>query len=108
MARVLLCLTVLVVACSSASIEDPIASSSMIVQGDGGLVLTLKDFPTSPGILWTRPVADVSSSGVTVHAIRYGSLCNLAVSGRAAVDARQIAIHISFAERLALCTADFR
>jgi hypothetical protein len=45
---------------------------------------------------------------VTARAIRYGSLCALAVTGRAEVAGNRISLHVAFTPRLTLCTADVR
>ncbi|MDQ6635112.1 MAG: hypothetical protein M3Z10_10210 [Gemmatimonadota bacterium] len=75
---------------------------------DGPFTLTVTDFPAQMGVLWIAPGAEGGQGAVTAHAIRYGSLCALAVSARAAVTGNRVVLHVAFAPRLTLCVAEVR
>lgn len=102
MKGIALALLVVTVSCRNAAITD--ASSPF----DTPLTLTVRDFPTIPGIDWIMGLVQTETSSVTVTSTRYGSLCRLAVDGSASVVGRTVTLDITFAERLASCPAEFR
>jgi hypothetical protein len=107
--KALLCGLLLGTACSSATLAgDSGEGTNEIISTDGPLRLTVTDAPTAMGIMFARPVASVTGSGVTVANTRYGSECVYAVTGHADVGANTITLRIAYAERLALCTAEVR
>lgn len=106
----LLGLTVICAACSdtSATVLTDRDQSDRLVTTTGPLRLTVTDFPTMAGVMWALPSVETSPSGVTVQSTRYGSLCELAVSGDASVRPGAVDLHIRFEERLTSCVADVR
>ena len=106
-----LALLVLGCGCGGASTTAPITSplGDTLVTVNGPLTLTVSDFATNPGILWVQPGAQGSAGAVTATAIRYGSLCAIAVTGRADIVATRVALHITYSTRPgAVCTAEIR
>jgi hypothetical protein len=79
-----------------------------VVIADGPLTLTVTDFPAQMGVLWVAPTAEGARGAVTAHAIRYGSLCALAVTGRAEVTGNRVSLHVAFMQRLTVCVAEVR
>jgi hypothetical protein len=75
---------------------------------NGPLTLTVSDFSANAGVLWIAPTAEGAKGTVTARAIRYGSFCTFAVSGRAEVAGSRIALHVDYMPRLTLCTAEVR
>jgi hypothetical protein len=91
---------------NSSQLTSP--SDDRMVVVDGRFTLTVTDFPAQMGILWVAPSAEGGQGAVIAHAIRYGSLCALAVSARAEVTGNRVALHVDFAPRLTLCVAEVR
>ena len=55
------------------------------------------------------PGAQGSVGAVTATAIRYGSLCAIAVTGRADIAGTRVSLHITYAPRTeAVCTTEIR
>jgi hypothetical protein len=79
-----------------------------VVMTDGRFTLTVTDFPTQMGLLWIAPTAEGARGAVTAHAIRYGSLCALAVNGRAEVTGNRVLLHVAFMQRTTICIAEVR
>jgi hypothetical protein len=79
-----------------------------VVIVDGPLTLTVTDFSTQMGILWIAPTAEGARGAVTARAIRYGSLCGLAVTGHADVTGNRVFLHVAYIPRTTLCTAEVR
>ena len=103
--------TVLALACGCAStITVPITPpGDKVVTMSGPLTLTVSDFATNAGVLWVQPGAVGSAGAVTAMAIRYGSLCATAVTGRADIVATRVFLHITYAVRTgAVCTTEIR
>ena len=75
---------------------------------DGALTLTVTDFPAQMGVLWVGPTAQGAPGAVRAYSIRYGSLCALAVSGRAEVSGHRVILHVAFMPRTTLCIAEVR
>lgn len=96
-----------ILGCSNTS---PITSSDndQVTSVNGPLTLTVSDFPANAGVLWIAPSAAGTKGAVTARAIRYGSRCAFEVTGRAEVAGNRVALHIDYAPRLTLCTADIR
>ena len=94
-------------ACSGTSLSAP--TGDPLVSVDGPLTFTVSDAPALPGVLWIAPTAEGTRGAVTAYAIRYGSLCALAVSARAEVVGSQITLHVAFAPRQGVtCTQEIR
>ena len=85
-----------------------VTSDDQIVTVEGPLTLTVTDFPMMRGVSLVAPQAVGSSRAVIATAVRYGSLCALAVSGHADVSANRINLHIRYAERLTSCIEESR
>jgi hypothetical protein len=79
-----------------------------VVVVNGPLTLTVTDFPAQMGVLWVAPTAEGGQGAVAAHAIRYGSLCALAVSGHAEVMGNRVVLHVAFMPRTTLCIAEVR
>jgi hypothetical protein len=79
-----------------------------VVIVDGPFTFTVTDFPAQMGVLWVAPTAEGARGAVTAHAIRYGSLCALAVAGRAEVTGNRVSLHVAFMQRLTTCIAEVR
>jgi hypothetical protein len=75
---------------------------------NGPLRLDLRDFTSPPGIMFALPSVTPGTGNLVVENTRYGSLCRFEVSGRADVKGHTIGVHIGFAERLTVCTAEIR
>ena len=107
-----LVLAVLALGCGGASTSTvPITPppGDKVVTLSGPLTLTVSDFATNPGVLWVQPSAQGSAGAVTATAIRYGSLCAIAVTGRADIVATRVFLHITYAARTGvLCTSEIR
>ena len=107
-------LTLLALGCGcggASTTTSPIASppGDTVVTVSGPLTLTVSDFATNAGVLWVLPGAQGSAGAVTATAIRYGSLCAIAVTGRADIVASRVSLHITYAARTgAVCTAEIR
>lgn len=107
-----LTLLTLVCGCSDASattsrIASPPGNKAVTVTGP--LTLTVSDFATNAGVLWAFPSSQGSAGAVTTTAIRYGSICAMAVTGRAEIVATRVSLHIVYAPRAgAVCTAEIR
>lgn len=107
-------LTLLALGCGcggASTAVSPVTSppGETLVTVNGPLTLTVSDFATNPGVLWVQPGAQGSAGAVTATAIRYGSLCAIAVTGRADIVATRVALHITYAARPgAVCTAEIR
>src|SRR5262249_27492685 len=87
---------------------DPADATHEIVQVDGPLTLTVRDFTSPGGILWALPSVTPGVGSITVGATQYGSLCRFDVAGRVENNGNDVALHILFFERLTLCTAEIR
>ena len=96
-----------VLGCGNSSLLTSPPDDRMVVV-DGRLTLTITDFPAQMGVLWVAPSAEGGQGAVAAHAIRYGSLCALAVSGRAEVTGNRVVLHVAFEPRLTLCIAEVR
>jgi hypothetical protein len=75
---------------------------------NGPLRLALRDFSTPGGILWALPSVTPQAGAIVVENTRYGSLCRNAVTGRADIQARTVALHVTFSERTTICTGEIR
>lgn len=108
MSRALLPLcALLALACSSGipTVADDDNPSDVLV--NGSLRLTVTD--TIGGtVLLPRPTASASSSKITVINSRYGSRCRYAVDGRADVQGSVVTLHITYTQRLTVCTEELR
>ena len=96
-----------VLGCHNTSLLTSPQDDRMVIV-DGRLTLTVTDFPAQMGMLWIAPSAEGGQGAVAAHAIRYGSLCALAVSGRAEVTGNRVFLHVAFAPRTTLCIAEVR
>jgi hypothetical protein len=91
----------------SALLTSPTSNPTVAVVGP--LTLTVSDFPAMGGVLWIAPTATGARGAVTATAIRYGSLCATAVSGRSETAANRVTLHVAYATRDgAICTKDIR
>jgi len=70
--------------------------------------LSVSDAPASMGLALVRPEPQGGAGEVVVVGLRYGSLCNTAVSGRSDMTGTLITISITYEERLASCTKEVR
>jgi hypothetical protein len=110
---ILLCLSLLCGACSGATTSrdggrlDPTAVHNE-THVNGSLRLELQDYPTNAGIFFALPSVAAGDGSIVVENTRYGSLCRFAVDGRADQAGNTIGLHISFSERLTLCTQEIR
>jgi hypothetical protein len=101
-------------ACSGALSTRPASSDSgaSAVHNDsrvnGALRLELTDYPTNAGIMFALPSVTGGDGQIVVENTRYGSLCLFAVDGRAETIDHTIALHISFEQRLSVCTQEIR
>lgn len=75
---------------------------------NGTLRLELTDYPTPPGIMFALPSVTGGDGHLVVENTRYGSLCLFAVDGRAETTDHTIALHVSFEQRLSVCTQEIR
>ena len=107
-------MTVLALGCGcggasvATSLVEPVPSDT-VVTISGPLTLTVSDFATNVGVLWVQPGALGSAGAITATAIRYGSLCAMAVTGRADIVGTRISLHITYAARTGtVCTAEVR
>jgi hypothetical protein len=108
-----LCLAVVCVACSGAvTTRDGGALDPTAVHNEshvnGSLRLELQDYPTNAGIFFALPSVIAGDGNIVVENTRYGSLCRFAVDGHADQAGNTIGLHISFVERLTLCTQEIR
>jgi hypothetical protein len=78
------------------------------VQVNGPLRLVVKDTLARPGVFYALPSITAETGAIVVSNTRYGSLCRLAVSGRADIQGNTIGLHVTFAERLTMCTSEIR
>lgn len=84
-------------------------TTNPLVSVVGPLTLTVSDFPAMAGVLWIAPTATGARGAVTAAAIRYGSLCAVAVTGRAEVAGNRVTLHVAYAAREgAVCTQEIR
>src|SRR5512140_514935 len=84
-------------------------TTNPLVSVVGPLTLTVSDFPAMAGVLWIAPTATGARGAVTAAAIRYGSLCAVAVTGRAEVSGNRVTLHVAYAAREgAVCTQEIR
>jgi hypothetical protein len=91
----------------SALLTAPITAPTVAVVGP--LTLTVSDFPAMGGVLWIAPTASGARGAVTATAIRYGSLCAIAVSGRADIVGNRVTLHVAYAAREGvICTKEVR
>jgi hypothetical protein len=82
-------------------------TNNPLVSVVGPLTLTVSDFPAMAGVLWIAPTAAGARGAVTASAIRYGSLCAIAVTGRAEVVGSRVSLHVTYAAREgAVCTQE--
>jgi hypothetical protein len=84
---------------------SPVHSETRVT---GALRLDLLDYPTNGGIMFALPSVSGGNGAIAVENTRYGSLCLLAVDGSADATGNTIALHMSFVERLTMCTAEIR
>jgi len=114
MKKILLVAASLCAACSGATTANDRGSNvdPSAVHTDtrtkGALRLDLKDFPEQAGILFALPSVTPGTGAIVVENTRYGSLCRFEVTGKADVKGHTIGVHITFVERLTLCTAEIR
>lgn len=91
----------------SAQLTAPAGTPTVTVVGP--LTLTVSDFEAMAGVLWIAPTASGARGAVTATAIRYGSLCSTAVTGRAEIAGSRVTLHVAYAVREgAICTKDIR
>ncbi|MEP6617946.1 MAG: hypothetical protein ABJE47_01475 [bacterium] len=91
----------------SASLTSP-SGPEPIVTTDGPLKLSVVDAPAQPGVLFIAAAVTGGATSVTVKSTRYGSMCSTAVTAHADVVGNQVTLHVTYAERLTICTADVR
>lgn len=106
---------VLAIACNGAGAPTQAAIGDRnatidTVQVNGALRLEVQDMPafraTSP---FDSPATITAGAGsVLLAKSQIGSLCQFAVSGSADVNGTKLGVHIAFAERFTVCTADVR
>jgi predicted ATPase len=89
-------------------IDTDTPASQDSVQVNGSLRFAIRDFPTGGGIFWALPSVTAGTQSIVVEHTRYGSLCRYAVAGRTQIQGNRIELHVDFAQRLTLCTADIR
>ena len=83
--------------------------SDKVVTVSGPLTLTVTDFATNAGVMWIQPGAQGGPGSVAAQAIRYGSLCATAVTGRADIVGSRVSLHIAYAPRNgAVCSTEIR
>ena len=95
-------------ACSSSQVSIPDAGFEVVAPSTGPVAFAVADSAAAMGFMFPRPSVAVSSSAVTVHDKRYGSLCQLDLAASASVTGSVIALHVKFAERLTSCVAEVR
>ena len=115
MKHVAIALFAAVVSCShpmtATTDVTPSAASAQVADTTvtrGALTLSLHDFATRGGIMWTLPGVQAGPSTITVQSTRYGSLCRVAVDGSETISGRNVTIDIMFTQRTASCTSDIR
>ncbi len=113
MASLTLAAAALACAGGASSTEARIADRDQVVdtvQVNGPLRLELHDMPLfqAPSALNTAPVIAARAGAITVSKSQFGSLCRYAVTGSADTQGERIGVHLVFAERLTMCTADVR
>jgi hypothetical protein len=92
-------------ACSATAVDDVHDS----VETVGPLRLELRDFPIFPGAgAFVEPPVGAVIDAIVVERTQGGSLCQLAVGGTAKIQGAKVELHISFAQRTAVCPQDFR
>lgn len=96
--------------CGGATTTPPITPpGDTLVTVTGPLTLAVSDFAANAGVLWVQPGAQGSAGAITATAIRYGSLCAIAVTGRADIVGTRVSLHITYAPRAgAVCTTEIR
>jgi len=95
-------------ACSGSNVAPLDAPANTKTLKDGALELTVTDFTTPGGILWARPTPVLSKGNISIQSTRYGSLCLFDVGAHADVGNGTITMHVTFNERLTVCTAEIR
>lgn len=99
------------VACSADIVDTADHSPNAVrdsVETSGPLRLELRDEPAVGGVLFVSPSVSSASGAVVVRHTRYGSLCQLAVSGTAAIQPTKLDLHVSFEQRTAICSQEIR
>jgi hypothetical protein len=76
--------------------------------GETALALNVTDALGSPGLISALPSVTGEAGLIRVQHTRYGSLCRYAVTGEAQVEGSRVAVHITFAEKLSICTEELR
>jgi len=94
-------------ACSGSNLA-PLDTANKQTLKDGPLQFTVSDFTAPGGVLWVRPTPVVSKGNISVQSTRYGSLCLYDVGAHADVAKGAITMHVTFSERLTVCTAEIR
>ena len=105
-----LCLVSLAACTSAASpiIDAPGPVVTSIVS-DGALRVVLTDSPGRPGLLLVAPTVSGGPATIGAHAVRYGSLCTLAISAHAVVQGTHVTIRVTYASRPgASCPNEYR
>ena len=92
-------------ACSDVSIAGPLDQRTVV---DGLLTFTVSDTLGIPGISFAKPAISVDASKIVVTNTRYGSLCLYDVTGHADITANTVTLHVTYAQRLTVCTAELR
>jgi hypothetical protein len=110
MRRLLPAVLLAVGACSAATVAsvDDASNNNTRSVSDGALRFTTTDYPTQAGFLFARPTPVVSPASIALQSTRYGSLCRFEVTPKLTVTDGSIVMHVNFAERATVCTAEIR
>jgi hypothetical protein len=95
------------VGCSKSE-RAPLEPSHSLVTESSAFRLTISDAPATMGMALVLPDVQGERGEVSVVGLRYGSLCQFAVSGLADVVGSKITVRIKYEERLASCTKEIR
>lgn len=95
-------------ACSGSNLAPLDDAANKQTLKDGALTFTASDFTAPGGILWVRPTPVVSKGNIAIQSTRYGSLCQYDVAPHVDVGNGAITMHVSFSQRLTVCTAEIR